>query len=87
MCPPLDLALPACHYDLRVSTMREEPLPVPADYAASASGTRLKCRESVMAPPHHPDLGCWQLDLTEVRKGPWQAAPCLKFHMRVYFLF
>jgi len=66
VCPPLDLALPACHYDLRVSVMREEPLPVPTDYASSASGTRLKNRESVVAPPHHPDLGCWQLDLTEV---------------------
>jgi hypothetical protein len=65
---PLDLSLPACHYDVRVSLMRERPLPVPPDYQSArvGGGTRLKRRESVVAPSLHPDLGCWQLDLTEV---------------------
>jgi len=62
----MDLCLPSCDYDLRLSVQREVPASVPAGYRERASGSRRKARESLIAPPLHPTLGCWQLDMTEV---------------------
>ena len=67
MSPYLSCYSRGCPPPLALQVQREEPASVPPDYRAAALATRRKRRQSVVAPPSHPDLGGWQLDLTEVR--------------------